>query len=371
MSDNPAGILHEVWQAGVAAVDGYRCVENFLAAYSGPSPTLIVAVGKAAEPMYLAAATRFGADIPKFVATKYNHLSALSEGPSVISAGHPTPDENSERAGRTLMSMIESAGADARLLMLVSGGASAIVELPEAGWCLSDIVTQNNRLVAGGFPIGEMNAARKKSSAIKGGKLLARFGGTSVLTLALSDVEGDCVDVIGSGIGAYNGTSTRYRCEIVGSNRIARAAAEKQAVVAGFEVIENVEMLYTDVEVAAKLIDAKVKSGRSGIYIFGGEPTVKLPQNPGRGGRNQALALHLARHIAGTQGIKLLVAGTDGTDGPTNAAGAVVDGTTWRADAADALNRADSWSWLDQRGALYITGPTGTNVMDLVVAQVS
>jgi glycerate 2-kinase len=104
------------------------------------------------------------------------------------------------------------------------------------------------------------------------------------------------------------------------------------------------------------------------VMVLGGEPTVVLPENPGRGGRNQALALALAQQIAGVDGLHVVVGGTDGSDGPTDAAGAIVDGTTWGPGANEALARADSGTWLDRRGALLVTGPTGTNVMDLLVA---
>jgi glycerate 2-kinase len=106
-----------------------------------------------------------------------------------------------------------------------------------------------------------------------------------------------------------------------------------------------------------------------GIHILGGEPTVVLPPNPGLGGRNMALALLIAREIAGTTGIRVLVAGTDGTDGPTDAAGAIVDGTTWEASGAEALATANVAPWLDAKGALFHPGPTGTNVMDMLIAE--
>jgi hydroxypyruvate reductase len=105
-----------------------------------------------------------------------------------------------------------------------------------------------------------------------------------------------------------------------------------------------------------------------GALILGGEPTVILPENPGRGGRNQALALALSREIAGLPGLAVVVGGTDGSDGPTDAAGGIVDGATWGPGAEDALARADSGTFLETRGALLVTGPTGTNVMDLLVA---
>ena len=127
----------------------------------------------------------------------------------------------------------------------------------------------------------------------------------------------------------------------------------------------NTETLYGDiVDIAAQVA---AQSTTKGLHLFGGEPTTVLPPNPGRGGRNQALALTLARHIEGQDNVTILVGGTDGTDGPTTAAGAIVDGTTWGTGAQSALDRADSGPYLEAREALLVTGPTGTNVMDLVL----
>lgn len=362
--------LARLWHCGVQAVGGYEAVETYLETNNTEAPTLILAVGKAAEAMYLAAADRFGRAIPHFIATKHGHLTVLTEGEDAICSGHPTPDENSLRAGEELLRRVAAAGPEERLLMLVSGGASAIAELPEEGLTLNALMRRNDRLVSGGLSIGEINEERKKVSRIKGGKLLAAFRGREALTLALSDVEGDGIDVIGSGLGAMgDGGTAAYRGVVVASNRIAREAVEKAARAEGLVVLGNEESLYRDVEAAARHIVRKVSGKGSGLWVFGGEPTVRLPDNPGKGGRNQALALLIAREIAGQEGLRLLVAGTDGTDGPTDAAGAIVDGQTWGPGAQEALDGADAWSWLKARGCLFVTGPTGTNVMDLVIAE--
>ncbi|OUS03993.1 hypothetical protein A9Q96_16940 [Rhodobacterales bacterium 52_120_T64] len=361
--------LTSLWWSGVNAVGGCLCVNAFFAANPSDPPTLILAVGKAAEPMYLAAADHFARDIPFFIATKYNHLKVFKKCTSAICSGHPTPDENSVRAGRELLRRVREAGPKDRLLFLVSGGASAIAELPEEGLTLTDIALQNEKLVSGGLAIGEINAARQITSQVKAGKLLAHFNGASILTLGLSDVEGDGIDLIGSGIGALPAPKgVDYHCEIVGSNQIARVAVQKAAEEAGLSVRTNQETLYCDVEVAAKKVVGALRDRGTGIWIFGGEPTVALPPNPGKGGRNQALALIIAREISGMQGITVLVAGTDGTDGPTDAAGAIVDGSTWTDSAQEALHRADAWTWLNAHGGLFVTGPTGTNIMDLIIA---
>jgi len=362
--------LKSIWWAGVNDVNGYRCTHNFFRYSTIDKPTLILSVGKAAEQMYLAAAEYFGSDIPYFVATKYGHILQLN-GPNTLCAGHPTPDENSIKAGQELLNRVKSSVAGDHLLFLVSGGASAIAELPEVPATLNDIILKNNQMLSSGMTISEINRRRTKYSQIKGGKLLSHFKGESILTLGLSDVEGNDIAVIGSGIGLLEKPcGPDYRYEIVGSNKTARDGAERAAIDAGFEVRENCEYLYQDVYTAAKGIADKLKSSPGGVWIFGGEPTISLPPQHGKGGRNQSLALALAREVAGLKNVRVLAAGSDGTDGPTNAAGAIVDGTTWKSapGAEKALQTADAWTWLNREGCLFITGPTGTNVMDLVIA---
>jgi hydroxypyruvate reductase len=187
--------------------------------------------------------------------------------------------------------------------------------------------------------------------------------------LAVSDVEGDALSTIGSGIGdAPENPPFIFGPHIVASNNVAREAAIRAAKQANLTILSNAEVLYDDVNTLAPQLAGQLKSSPPGLHVFGGEPTVVLPKHPGRGGRNQALALLLAREIYGIEGLTIIVAGTDGSDGPTDAAGAIVDGTTWGEGAEQALARADSGTWLDQRGALLRTGPTGTNVMDLMIA---
>ncbi len=362
--------LKTIWWTGIKEVDGFRCTSHFLHHSEVTKPTLILSVGKAAEQMYLAAAEYFGADIPYVVATKYGHIQHLS-GRTVVCSGHPVPDRNSIIAGKALMSRVKMCGSDEHLLFLVSGGASAIAELPEASVNLKRIIVENEQMLASGMAISAINSRRAKLSQLKAGKLLPHFKGKSILTLGLSDVEGNDISVIGSGIGSLSKPySVNYQSEIVGSNKIARAAAGQAAIDAGFVVHENCENLYQDVFILAKEIAATLKLVPLGICIFGGEPTISLPQQHGKGGRNQSLALALAREISGLENITILVAGSDGTDGPTEAAGAIVDGNTWGSELGGekALQDADAWTWFNQQGGLFVTGPTGTNVMDLVVA---
>jgi glycerate 2-kinase len=368
-NDQTRKTLLEVWHSGVAAVGGHTAVTDALTGLNPHAPDQIIAVGKAAASMAQAALDCYGAQTPTLVVTKYGHGLPLPKTATMIEAAHPVPDENSIRAGQTLFQTVGAMPKDSHLLMLVSGGASALAEWPVGGMTLVDLARENSRMLSAGLDIHAMNAHRKTLSQIKGGKLLARFGGASVTTLAVSDVQGDDLAVIGSGIGAApHGFGVSFQSRIVASNTVARNAAAMTARNMGHPVLSNDECLYGDVTELAPLLAQRFLSAGPGLHIFGGEPTVVLPARPGRGGRNQALALLLAREIAGTAGLTILVAGTDGSDGPTDAAGAIVDGTTWAAGGADALLRADSGAWLDQRGALLRTGPTSTNVMDLVIA---
>ncbi|MEO8243430.1 MAG: DUF4147 domain-containing protein, partial [bacterium] len=286
----------------------------------------------------------------------------------VLESAHPVPDASSLGSGARLFAEVAAMPQGSHLLLLVSGGASALVEAPRPGITLEDIIRLNQDLLASGKDIATMNAERTGFSLIKGGGLLGRFRGARITVLAISDTHGDRIDTIGSGIGLCLPRAGLH-CEtrIVGSNTVARTAAQTKAEALGLTVRHNTETLYDDVVEAARIMAQDLDAG-PGLYIWGGEPTVILPPNPGRGGRNQALALGLAEGIRGQSDLSILVAGTDGSDGPTTAAGGLVDGTTWADGARLALARADSGSFLDQHAALFTSGPTGTNVMDLALA---
>lgn len=355
-----------IWRAGVAAVDGHAA--TLAALDPRDRPDRVLAVGKAAAAMARAALDRYG-DVPTLVVTKDGHGADLPGGVQVIETAHPVPDDRSLAGGRALREAVAAMAPESSLLLLVSGGASALAEDLVAGRTLDDLRALNTRLLAEGLDITAMNAERRKVSRIKGGGLLAGFRGSRVRVLAISDVPGDDIAVIGSGIGAVpDDAGFASDTRIVASNAIARRAAARAARDMGLAVLADEEALHDDIRALAPRIGARVLDMQRGVLILGGEPTVVLPENPGRGGRNQALALELAREIAGRDDLTVLVGGTDGTDGPTDAAGGVVDGATWGPGAAEALARADSGSYLEQAGALLVTGPTGTNVMDLLIA---
>ena len=363
----------KIWRAGVDAVDGYSSTRRALktrALQTGKpaNPDQIIAVGKAASSMMRAALDQFG-DVPSLVVTKDGHGGDLPAHVRLIEAAHPVPDARSLVAGRAVLEVVAGMQTGAHLLLLVSGGASSLAEDLVAGKTLDDLKALNQRLLGEGLDIGAMNVERRKISRIKGGGLLGHFTGGSVHVLAISDVPGDDLAVICSGLGlAPEKRDFARQAEIVGSNTVARAAAKAEARDLGQRVLACEEALHDDLETLARDLGKRIRGMGRGVMILGGEPTVLLPPNPGRGGRNQALALALARTIAGIEGLVIVVAGTDGSDGPTDAAGGVVDGTTWGPGAAQALQRADSGSYLAQNNALLVTGPTGTNVMDLLVA---
>ena len=362
MSD-PLTLARAIWDAGVAAVGGYEAVSSALD--TDARPDRIVAVGKAAAAMTKAALEAYG-EVPALVVTKYGHAEGLILGVEVIESAHPVPDAQSLAAGRRLREVV--AEADGTLLLLVSGGASALAEDLVDGQALDDLSALNRRLLSIGLDITAMNAERRKLSRIKGGGLLSGFRGTSARVLAISDVPGDDLAVIGSGIGLPPEGDARFRAEIVASNAIAREAAALKARDQGITVLTEDEALHHNLDTLAAKWGPRIRDMEPGAIILGGEPTVVLPDDPGEGGRNQALALALAQYVKGTQGIAIVVGGTDGSDGPTGAAGGIVDGATWGDGAAEALIRADSGTYLDARGSRLVTGPTGTNVMDLLVA---
>lgn len=356
----------KIWQAGVDAVGGYAATAEALEDIERPDK--ILAAGKAAGAMARAALDKFGA-IPCLVVTKDGHGDGLPEHVTLIEASHPVPDDRSLNGGRALREAVEDMATGTRLLLLISGGASSLAEDLFDGHTLQDLTDLNTRLLATGLDITAMNAERRKISRIKGGGLLSHFKGAHADVLAISDVPGDDLLVIGSGLGALpEDMSFAAKAQIIASNAHARATAADLAVTLGLTVLADEEAMHDDLPTLATRIGARLRDMQSGVIVLGGEPTVVLPPNPGRGGRNQALGLALAREIAGEPDLTVVVGGTDGTDGPTDAAGAIVTGETWGTGAAEALAAADSGTWLEAQDALLTTGPTGTNVMDLLVA---
>ena len=392
----------QCWLAAVHSVNGENATRHGLSRNSISSIDNILAVGKAASSMCLGALNFLSSNAQGLVITKYDHTDArLIEDNRIriLESAHPVPDQNSLIAGSRAIEFVQQIPAHKNLVLLVSGGASSLLESLPEGLGLEDLTQANKTFLSGGFDIEQINALRVLFSGVKGGRLLDHFGGRQVLVLAISDVPTDDIEVIGSGIGGRgvsrkidfevpasiqrivkmaNANSSRmdlgdkYQVEIIASNAIARNAASDYAQQEKFEVKLNEFTLNQSVADAADMISKVLIKGEEGVYIWGGEPTIVLPENPGQGGRSQSLGLMIAEQIAGYNNISVIVAGTDGSDGPTDAAGAVVDGNTFHSaqGASLALQHADAGNYLEEVGALYKSGPTGTNVMDLVIAVV-
>jgi len=367
-------LLLDLLNAALTAVDGRRCTRAALAAAPG-GPLWVAAVGKAAAAMALGAHEARGPDIERtLVITKDGHTeSGLAglPGVEILHSSHPVPDERSLAAGARLLGFVDALPADAWPLFLVSGGASSLVEVPAAGMTLADLQRLNREGLAGGADIGELNRRRAAVSRIKGGRLAARLADRPGLALFISDVPGDDPAVIGSGLLAAAAGGDGLVRRVIARVEDALQAVRERA--APLSVAVAAERFTGAAERVAVRCVHELHLGEAQVQAWGGESVVQLPPGAGRGGRSQHLALTAARLIAGEEDLLLLAAGTDGTDGPTPDAGAIVDGgTAARAAAAgfaveECLRRADSGRALEAAGDLLRTGPTGTNVGDLVI----
>lgn len=406
MTLSPRDRLLSMYAAALEAVHGSHCVRAFLQQHPlADKPVVLLAMGKAAVAMAAGASEVLGSRlVDGLVVTKEGHVDqTLPACLRILEAAHPVPDERSLEAGQAVIALVQQLPADAQLLMLTSGGASALVEALPAGMGLAQLAELNRWLVGSGLDIIEMNRVRQSVSCIKGGKLAAMLQGQPAINLLISDVPGDDPAFIASGplypapsdgvmpanlpewvvamqqqaaavLPGQGKSAAVVPHHIVASNRHACEAALAAARQHGWPVQYHEEFLEADAGAAAVSLLNKLETLPAGAHIWGGETTVKLPPQPGRGGRNQHLALVAAQHIAGRSDRWLLAAGTDGTDGPTPDAGALVDGgTRERGEAeglslSDCLEKADAGTFLEASADLVHTGPTGTNVMDLVLA---
>ncbi|HTW37360.1 MAG TPA: DUF4147 domain-containing protein [Steroidobacteraceae bacterium] len=379
-------MLLELLRAALAAVDGRRCTLEALRSQrlaervARGGPVWVAAVGKAASRMALGARDALGTALERMlVITKDGHLDPeLAELPllEALESGHPVPDERSLAAGTRLLSFIEEMPAHARPLMLVSGGASSLVEVLIPGACLVDLQRLNRAGLASGLSIEALNARRRELSRLKGGQLAGRLAGRGAIALLISDVPGDDPAVIGSGLlGPASAAPDDIERVVIASMTQAlegvRARAARPRTMPLSMRIEP-QLFSGSAERLAVRFAHELALGAAQLSAWGGESALELPPHPGRGGRNQHLALAVARLIAGHD-LHLLAAGTDGTDGPTLDAGALVDGDTCARvacaglDVDECLRRADSGVALAAAGDLVHTGPTGTNVGDLVM----
>ena len=368
----------------------------------------LVAAGKAAWQMAYAAVAVLGRVEDGVVITKYGHVKAEIPGVSCYEAGHPVPDANSFAATEKALELVHGLHPEDTVLFLLSGGGSALFEKPLiSGEELQEITAQ---LLASGADIVEMNTIRKRLSGVKGGRFASACAPAKVFSIVLSDILGDPLDMIASGP-AVPDTSTcaqalaiaeKYRLKlseqaqallkqetpktldnvttrITGSVRELCAAAAAACRERGYEPILLTDRLCCEAREAGSFLGSIVRThagrGKKLAYIAGGETVVHLTGN-GLGGRNQELALAAAPALAGLEHCCVFSVGSDGTDGPTDAAGGYVDGQTDAAlrtagwDVFAALQNNDAYHAMQAIGGLIITGPTGTNVNDVSVALV-
>ena len=366
---------------------------------------LLVAAGKAAWQMAHAAVEALGRVDGGVVVTKYGHVKGAIPGVSCCEAGHPVPDENSFAATEKALALVQGLTAEDTVLFLLSGGGSALFERPLLpGEELQDITSQ---LLASGADIVEMNTIRKRLSAVKGGRFAQACAPAAVFSIVLSDILGDPLDMIASGP-AVPDTSTcaqalaiaeKYHLNlserakallqretpktlgnvttrITGSVRELCTAAANACLELGYEPILLTDQLCCEAREAGSFLGSIVRThaghGKKLAFIAGGETVVHLT-GKGLGGRNQELALAAAPAIAGLNAAVFSV-GSDGTDGPTDAAGGYVDGETLAAltekgwNVFDTLQHNDAYHALGAVEGLIMTGATGTNVNDVAVA---
>lgn len=391
------------------AADPYQAVLRHFELPRGKFGNIFVAgAGKASAQMARAIEKLLGARIAGGEINVKDGHSAPLRRIRINECGHPIPDARGVAGGRRIAQIASAAGPDDLVICLISGGASALLPLPATGITLAEKQKTTRLLLECGATIHEINCVRKHISAIKGGQLARLVYPATMVTLILSDVIGDDLDVIGSGptvpdrstiadalaILEKYGIPHKLRLQetpkpgdkvfkktrnvVIGSNALAVDAAAKEAMRLGFHTlvlstfIEGEAREVARVHAAiAKEIHARARPiARPACIISGGEPTVTI-RGKGLGGRNQEFALAAAIEIAGLPNTVILSAGTDGTDGPTDAAGAMADGTTLaRAEvlglsAPAYLRNNDSYHFFEATGDLIKTGPTGTNVADI------
>ncbi|MBC8027792.1 MAG: DUF4147 domain-containing protein [Steroidobacteraceae bacterium] len=374
---NARRFLLEMFDASLRAVDGRACTRVALAAGIA-GPVTLFAIGKAASRMALGAHDSLGSSIEATVViTKDGHAdAALSRLPHVtlLETAHPVPDARSLAAGEFLADRIGALRAESFPVFLVSGGASSLVEQLRDGVTLDDLIELNRRGLAAGWNIDRLNAWRAGLSRLKAGGIARLLEGRSALALFISDVPGDATCVIGSGLlGVAHGVRDRVARVIVANVDLAVRAAIDAAAANGLRFEAGARRFDGDaVRVASDFVEALRATDADGL-VWGGESTVTLPTRAGRGGRNTHLALCAARLLRTNESLTILAGATDGTDGPTSDAGAIVDACTLEraeiggCDVERAFREFDSGLALECAGDLLHTGPTGTNVGDVLI----
>ena len=424
-----------IFKAAIRAVDSYQAVKDFLRRegdelqigglslrLSEIGRIIVVGGGKASANMAKGAEAKLGDKITGgLVNTKYGH-SQSTDIIKVNECGHPIPDEEGRRGAEEMLSLVRGAGEEDLVLCLLSGGGSALLPYPAPDVSLEDKQLTTQLLLKCGAAIEEINCLRKHLSGIKGGRLARSAYPAMVISLILSDVIGDRLDTIASGPTVPDPSTfqdawqiiQKYNLErelppsvtqhlqrglrgeipetpkagevifarvfnfIVGNNFKALKAAEEKGKQLGYNTLILSSCVQGEAREIAKFYAALAKEIKLShtplpppcLLISGGETTVTI-RGEGKGGRNQEMALSFAQEIKGIKDVLFLSAGTDGTDGPTDAAGAFAEGDTLERGeqkglrAREFLANNDSYHFFKVLGDLLITGPTGTNVMDL------
>ena len=395
--------------AAIRAVQPDDAVRRALEGQAFPGRVVLVAAGKAAWQMAKAAYDCLGSTIDSgVVVTKYGHGMGKIGNLRCLEAGHPVPDESSFAGTQAALDLVENLKPEDTVLFLLSGGGSALFEKPlVSGEVLRDITEQ---LLACGAEIVEINTIRKRLSAVKGGRFALACAPANVFSIVLSDILGDPLDMIASGPAAADSSTcaqalaiaekyqlrltdqarellkqetpknlTNVTTRITGSVRELCTAAAHACRELGYEPVVLTDQLCCQAREAGSFLASIVKThaadGKKTAFLAGGETVVRLTGS-GKGGRNQELALSAAVGIAGIPGAAVFSVGSDGTDGPTDAAGGYVDYETQAElkalgiDVHRVLQNNDAYHALQRVGGLIVTGPTGTNVNDVAVALV-
>ena len=391
----------------IDSVKPNEAVRRVLADMKFPGRVVLVAAGKAAWQMAATAVDCLEHSVKDgVVITKYGHVMHPLPTLRCYEAGHPVPDENSFLATRAVLELTKDLSETDTVLFLLSGGGSALFEEPLIPAEQLQDVTQ--QLLACGADIVEINTIRKRLSAVKGGRFAKWCAPAQVQAVILSDILGDPLDMIASGPAAADPTTSaqalaiveKYRLklsdealaclkeetpkqldnvtsQVIGSVRQLCAAAEDACRELGYEPVYLTDRLCCEAREAGRFLAGILRSyaadGRKLAWLAGGETVVHLT-GKGKGGRNQELALAAAEGVAGIRHAALISVGSDGTDGPTDAAGGYVDGDTLPALEAqgvslfEVLAENDAYHALQKVDGLIMTGPTGTNVNDIAVA---
>ena len=397
-------------------VQPHAAVQRALEGCTFPGKCIVIAIGKAAWTMAKAASDLLGNTIDHgVVLTKYDHSQGEIPGFIIAEGGHPLVDENSIAGTEKILAAVENLTEKDTVVFLISGGGSALFEKPAGSLTLADMQNVTNQLLACGAEITEINTIRKHLSAVKGGRFAKLCAPASIIAIALSDILGDYPDAIASGPATADTSTcadamavvekyhldfppavlkqlqeetpkeiTNCEMQITGSVSQLCLFAAKTAETLGYTPLPLSTMLDCEAREAGRFLGSMAKTLEKGegpvkgpcAILCGGETVVHLT-GKGKGGRNQELALAAAPYLEGMENALVAAVGSDGTDGPTDAAGGMVDGSTMTSlrkagisvDAVLAEN--DAYHALKAVDSLIITGPTGTNVNDLYFLLVS